>query len=1059
MTAEWKGEVPTLELLNRMVAESLPLGIRSGPIEQSFQRDVYFDSADWTLRRRGVACRFRTRVDDRRILTLRTVGRWEGGAPLMLPQTFEADVAELEGEQALRGMSDPARRLRALIEPTLLMPRVAFETERRWRHTRARWFARARYDVVYDVVTVRSRRLVGTFQELRLRELAAGRPGVERVARAFQERYGLRRLLVGKVDRAEKLLRDLEGEDLAQVARGSREVAVVVAAEGCVAMLADAGALTLPVRSGHGEDTCREVLRAHFGSADGQIRLLGTAPAGATRPVLEVWLARRVSGARDADRNDRLQWLPLGELLASAGSPSLRDPRTLAALTVAARSDAFSERAPRATLTTATLPGGSQRRVRLSDFALRSPLSDLDQAGPDRFLDGDLSLIEFNARVQDLADDPGVPLLARIRFLSILSANLDEFFMVRVAALKRANGGGPPAEEQLNAIAIRVRALLERQARCFSEVCRPALAQHGVRILRWDELSATQHEALRRYFADRIFPLVTPQALTRAPGHPFPLMPNLRLSLAALVRDSRAGPVHFAYMKVPDSLPRFVNLAEGGGLVAVEDVIRANLGMVYPGRVVEEAYAFRVTRGADLELDEHHAASLLQVIEEETKRRPFGATVRVEVAADMPRSVRELLLRELQYEGGASASPLGADDVYEARDFVDLGSVRELARLPLPGLDYAPHQGGTPIDAGRSIFAVLADRDVLVHHPYDAFETTVQRLVAEAADDPQVVAIKQTLYRAGGRSAIVDALVRAAANGKEVFVFVELKARFDEERNIEWARKLEDAGIRVVYGLVELKTHAKTALVVRREPGGIRRYVHIGTGNYNAATAAMYTDLGLLSADPAIGADVNDLFNELSGSSRPPQTPFRRILVSPTYLLKRLIALIDREAEHARAGRAARIRAKLNGLADPEIIEALYRASQAGVEIALLVRSVCTLRPGVAGLSDRIRVVSVLGRFLEHGRVYHFANGTDPEYYIGSADWRPRNLRQRVEVVTPVLDATCRARLDRILEDELADPTAWDLDPDGGYRRRMATPGADPRSSQERLLALTGATT
>src|SRR5204862_32262 len=411
--------------------------------------------------------------------------------------------------------------------------------------------------------------------------------------------------------------------------------------------------------------------------------------------------------------------LPLGELLASAGSPSLRDPRTLAALTVAARSDAFSERAPRATLTTATLPGGRQRRVRLSDFALRSPLSDLDRAGPDHFLNGDLSLIEFNARVQDLADDPAVPLLARIRFLAILSANLDEFFMVRVAALKRASGrgptlggaDGPTAEELLNAIAIRVRALLERQARCFSEVCRPALAEHGVPILRWDGLYATQKKALRRYFTDKIFPICMP-------------------------------------------------------------------------------------------LNYHYSPALTL-----------------------------LLLHKPQYDNPASTSALFSDDLYEARDFVDLGSVRELARLPLPGLDYAPHQGGAPIEAGRSIFAVLADRDVLVHHPYDAFETTVQRLVAEAADDPQVVAIKQTLYRAGGRSDIVDALVRAAAHGQEVFVFVELKARFDEERNIEWARKLEEAGIRVVYGLVELKIHAKTALVVRREAGGIRRYVHIGTGN------------------------------------------------------------------------------------------------------------------------------------------------------------------------------------------------------------------------------------
>src|SRR3989454_513060 len=981
MTPEWKGEVPTLDLLNRMVTDPLPLGLRSGPVEPFFQRDIYFDSADWTLRRRGVSCRFRIRVDDRRILTLRTVGRWEGGVPLVLPQTYEADVAELEGVQALVGTSDPARRLRSLIDPALLLPRIQFETERRLRYTRAGWFSRGRYAVVYDVVTVRSRQMAQAFEELKLRELARGRPGLDRLARALQQQYGLRPLLVGKADRAAKLLRDLESGALAQVARGGREVAVVAVEQGSVAMLAESTSLTLPVRGGSGEETCREILRAFFGSADGQVRFLGTAPGGlaSTRPVLEVWLARRGAGGRDPGDTGRVRWLPFDELLAAAGSPALRDPRTLAALALAARSDILAEwRRPSEPEREAAPRQVGERRVRLSDFALRPPILDLDRPGPEHFLNGDLSLIEFNGRVLELAEDPSVPLLARIRFLSILSANLDEFFMVRVGTLKRAAASGGPVEEELHAIAIRVRALLERQARCFRDVCLPALAAHGVRILRWSDVSAAQQEVLRRSFTEEVFPLITPQAMTRAPGHPFPLIPNLRLSLAIVVRDAPGGPMHFAYLKVPETLPRFLTLADGSGFVAVEDVIRANLSLVYPGRFVEEAYAFRVTR--------------------------------------------------------------------------------EPAPLPPPEPASPPHRGGAPIEAGRSIFAILAERDILVHHPYDAFEATVQRLVTEAADDPDVVAIKLTLYRAGGRSEIVEALLRAAGRGKEVFVFVELKARFDEERNIEWAKKLEEAGIRVVYGLVELKTHAKTALIVRREPDGIRRYVHIGTGNYNAATAAIYTDVGLLSADPELGADLNDLFNELSGSSRPPQTAFRRILVSPTYLANRLIELIDREAAHARAGRDARIRAKLNGLADPEVITALYRASQAGVDVGLVVRGVCTLRPGVVGLSERIRVISVLGRFLEHARIYAFANGDAAEYYIRSAALRPRNLRHRGEGVTAVRRPGGRSRLDAILAAELDDPTAWDLDPDGVYHRRAPPPGGDRRSSQERLLGLVGAT-
>ncbi|MGH7530282.1 MAG: polyphosphate kinase 1 [Gemmatimonadales bacterium] len=1057
MSAEWRGDVATLTLLNRMVEEDLPLGLHAGPAEPFFQRDVYFDTADRALRRRGVTCRFRTRVDDTRLLTLRIVGApAAAGVSRPVLQTFEAQVPELDAGQALAGASDPARRLRAMTEPERLRPRIQFETERRVRRTRRRWFARGQYEILYDVVTVRSGPRAQTFQELKVRELRAGRPGLEAVARALAERYGLRPLLVGKLDRAERVIRDLESASLAQGAHDGREVTLIVLQDGDVALSSDAAGLTLPVARGSGEEACRELLRAHFGSADGHLRLLGTAPGGegGSRPPLEVWLAVR---AGSSDRGSpRLQWLPLRDILSNAGAPGLRDPRTLAALTIVTRAETAADawRKPGA----AAAARGAQtpeRRRRMSDVIRLPAIPDAGRPSAEHLLNGDFSVLEFHARVLALAEDARVPLLARLRFLSILSTNLDEFFMVRVGTLQRALAAGltEPGEDgltpdqQLDAIHLRVRALLERQTRCFRDECLPALAAHQVRLRRWSDLTEPERAALGRFFHEQIFPVITPQAITRAPGHPFPLVPTLRLSLAVAVRDPLSGATHFAYFKVPDGVPRFVAVPEeaataagaagpGPTFVPVEDVIRAHLPALYPGLEVLHVHGFRVTRAADLELDERQAVSLLQVIGEETKRRPYGAPVRLEVERAMPAALRDLVLRELQFEDAAVESLLAARDVYEADELLDLGALRELARLPLPALDYPPHQGRTPIPPEQSVFAVLAERDVLVHHPHDAFEATVERLFVEAADDPGVVAIKLTLYRAGGRSGIVDALLRAAARGKEVFVFVELKARFDEERNIEWARRLEQQGIRVVYGLVDLKTHAKTALIVRREAAGIRRYVHIGTGNYNAATAAMYTDVGLLSADPVLGADLHDLFNALSGSSQAPRTPFRAILVSPTFLLPRLLQLIERETEHARAGRPAGIRAKLNGLADPDVVEALYRASQAGVNIELVVRGVCRLRPGVPGLSERIRVVSILGRFLEHARILRFTNGGDPDYYIGSADWRPRNLRRRVEVVAPVRDAACRARLDEILERQLADPDGWELAADGGYARR-----------------------
>jgi len=1068
---DYRGEVKSLELLNRLVLAPLPAGLRAGPVETLFNRDVYFDAPDRTLRRRGVTCRFRTRIDDRRLLTLRVEPG--PGSEVGATQLYEAEVAELDEPSALAGSSDPARRLRALIDPQLLTWRIEFETERRLRRSRPRWFAEAVYELCYDVVTVRAGGLARTFQELKIRTLRRGWPGIDRLVSAFRDDHDVRPLLIGKRERAEKLHEALESESLARAVQENRAVAVMALEQGQIALRHAGGTLMLPAGSGSGEEGCRYVLRMEFGSADGQVRLLGTVPAAPGRPLLEVWLVRRLGKGLAVPEGMQIQWVPLSEVVERVGAPVLHEPRTLAALAVAARSELVPEwpngpRPPGAARDAVTVSQGViTREWAIASLRERRPSAVEESALGlrDNFLNSQLSWLEFNARVLALAEDAALPLLARVRFLSIFRTNLDEFFMVRVGALKRAlqvgvadlSEDGLSAKEQLDAIFIRLRSHLERYADCWLQQCLPALQAQGIRVRGWSDLSEPERELLRRYFVDQVFPLLTPQAITRAPGYPFPVMANLRLSLAALVRDSVTGPVHFAYVKLPDGLSRLVPLPDDGGLVPLEEVVRGCLDLVYRGREIEAACTFRVTRSGDLDLDERHAENLLHVIEEEAKRRPYGLAVRIEVEQGMRTDVRRLLLRELQFEDAAHISTLGDADLFDVAGPLDPLALREIADLPRPPLQYPPFLGRRVLAAAKSVIDVVAERDVLVHHPYDSFPDAVERFFVEAADAPDVVAIKLTLYRPGGRSHIADALVRAAAAGKEVFVFVELKARFDEERNVDWAKKLERAGIHVVYGLVDVKTHAKVGLVVRREGSGVRRYVHVGTGNYNAATAAVYTDLGLLTAHPDLGADVNDLFNELSGSSRPPRVNFRRLLVAPEQMLERLIALINREAEYARAGRGGRIRAKLNGLADADVIGALYRAAQAGVEIDLVVRGICCLRPGVPGLSDRIRVISILGRFLEHGRIFCFANGGEPEYYIGSADWRPRNLRRRVEVATPILDLDCRTRLDSILEMELADPTAWELGPDGGYYRRAAPSGDVRASAQERLMRLAAA--
>jgi len=575
------------------------------------------------------------------------------------------------------------------------------------------------------------------------------------------------------------------------------------------------------------------------------------------------------------------------------------------------------------------------------------------------------------------------------------------------------------------------------------------LATHGIRLHRWDELSEADQGALRARFVQEIAPLLTPRAITVSPGHPFPAIPPLTLAFAVVLGEG-TGPIHYAYLKLPADVPRFLDVA--GGFLPVEQLVRAELARVYPDRTVQGAWLFRVTRLSDLDVDEARSGDLLQAMEEDLDRRRENPIVRVEVESGMPPEVLAMLLRELRFQGHGGKAATGAPEIQSIDGLLALSDVRRVADVQVANGAFPTFAARRPFAPDRPLWDELQASDRIVHHPYDDFAATVVRFVSDAADDPDVVGMKVTLYRVGDRSPLVDALQRAARAGKDVAVFVELKARFDEARNVISVKRLEAAGVQVVYGLIGLKNHSKVALVVRREQGALRRYVHIGTGNYNPGTARVYTDHGLFSANQQLGEDVHDLFNQLTGTSGPPQSGFRRLLVAPAHLLAAALERIEREARHAREARGGVIRAKINGLEDPEVIRALYKASQAGVEVDLLVRGLCRLRPGVPGLSDHIRVRSTLGRFLEHARIYHFGNGGEPEYFIASADWRPRNLRRRVEVAVPISDPAARAYLDAVLTLELNDPTGWVLGPDGTYAPPSA-PVGDPRSAQQVLLA------
>ena len=672
--------------------------------------------------------------------------------------------------------------------------------------------------------------------------------------------------------------------------------------------------------------------------------------------------------------------------------------------------------------------------------ASKNGMTPLGIEDPLRFINREVSWLEFNKRVLEEAWDERHPLLERVKFLAIFGANLDEFFMIRVSGLQaqRAAGiadlvaDGLTPTEALRQISVRVEQLMVEAQKCWLTL-KHALHSERIEVRRYEELEDADRAYLGRYFEEEIFPILTPLAVD--PGHPFPHISNLSINLAVVVRDPILGE-RFARMKVPGSLPRLIevpNTAPGVYRFAwIEDVIAHHLESLFPGLEPDSSYIFRVTRDADIEIQEDEAEDLLRTIEKAIGERHFGFVTRMELTPMMPERIKNLLTEHLEMD---------ARNMVTAEGEMGLSTLMQLTKIDRPDLKFPPFVARTPpaLTTGEDIFSLITRQDVLLHHPYESF-TPVINFIETSARDLHVRAIKQTLYRLGPNSPIPPALMAARDADTQVAVLVELKARFDEENNIEWARKLEESGVHVVYGLIGLKTHSKVLLIVRREPQGIRRYLHLGTGNYNAVTARIYTDFSFLTADPDLGADATDLFNYLTGYSR--QTRFRKMLVAPINLRQRMAQMILRETEHALAGRPARLVFKMNALVDSEMIDLMYGASNAGVKIDLIIRGICCLRPGIKNLSENITVISIVGRFLEHARAYYFENGGDPQLYCGSADLMPRNLDRRVEVVFPVEDADIRNHiLNEILEVQLADNVqARSLNPDGAYTRIRPEP-------------------
>ena len=666
----------------------------------------------------------------------------------------------------------------------------------------------------------------------------------------------------------------------------------------------------------------------------------------------------------------------------------------------------------------------------------------------ERLIDRELSWLSFNERVLELAEDQSKPLLERCRFLAIFSSNLDDFYMIRVATLKRKleagvvkkNTAGFTPLELMAEVSKRTQELIERQTKCFHEDLFPKLSASGIEITPWEDLDAQEKDYINKLFTNKIFPVLTPLAVD--PSHPFPYISGLSLNLAVLVKKPDTKEELFARVKVPASLPRFIETTEFGGtrFIALEQVIIANLHQLFPGMDIEDYYTFRLTRNADLELEEEESENLLESMEQELLRRKFGPPVRLEVASDINPDLLNRLKVELS---------IREEDISRYKEPLDLTGLNRIADLDRPELKFPPFRNQVvaelreiDLESNEEFFSAIKRNEILLHHPYDSFNSSVVRFLEAAATDPHVLAIKQTLYRTSGDSPIVNALIEAAEAGKQVLAVIEIRARFDEQANVRWARKLEDVGVHVVYGLVGFKTHAKLSLIVREEGAKVLRYSHVGTGNYNPKTARLYEDLGILSADDQLGEDLNILFNQLSGFA--PQSSFNRLLVAPRTIRPQLLEKIDREIANKKSGKHAFIRLKLNSLLDEEFVEALYRASIEGVEVDLVIRGICALLPGIPGVSENIRVRSVLGRFLEHSRIFHFANGGDDEIYIGSADLMERNLNRRVESLVRIKRKEHKDSLVKIFDSYIASTTAgWHLLPNGKWQKVDADPAGN----------------